>query len=118
MTGGEKYFLLKTFLIPTGDDPEQETPQTARRTEQARPQPPRQSATPPPSKPAATPVQVITDTQRQHLATIAHDAGWKNAEVKNLLVTRYGISSSQYIPVAQFDEIAKLLQAGVEVGAK
>jgi len=23
MTGGEKYFLLKTFLIPTGDDPEQ-----------------------------------------------------------------------------------------------
>jgi hypothetical protein len=24
MTGGEKYFLLKTFLIPTGDDPERE----------------------------------------------------------------------------------------------
>lgn len=23
MTGGEKYFLLKTFLMPTGDDPEQ-----------------------------------------------------------------------------------------------
>ncbi len=25
MTGGEKYFLLKTFLIPTGDDPELDT---------------------------------------------------------------------------------------------
>lgn len=25
MTGGEKYFLLKTFMIPTGDDPEQES---------------------------------------------------------------------------------------------
>lgn len=24
MTGGEKYFLLKTFLIPTGDDPERQ----------------------------------------------------------------------------------------------
>jgi hypothetical protein len=24
MTGGEKYFLLKTFLMPTGDDPERE----------------------------------------------------------------------------------------------
>jgi hypothetical protein len=24
MTGGEKYFLLKTFLMPTGDDPEQD----------------------------------------------------------------------------------------------
>lgn len=26
MTGGEKYFLLKTFLMPTGDDPEADTP--------------------------------------------------------------------------------------------
>ena len=25
ITGGEKYFLLKTFLMPTGDDPEQTT---------------------------------------------------------------------------------------------
>lgn len=25
MTGGEKYFLLKTFLMPTGDDPERES---------------------------------------------------------------------------------------------
>ena len=25
MTGGEKYFLLKTFLMPTGDDPEAHT---------------------------------------------------------------------------------------------
>jgi len=25
ITGGVKYFLLKTFMIPTGDDPEQET---------------------------------------------------------------------------------------------
>lgn len=24
MTGGEKYFLMKTFLMPTGDDPERE----------------------------------------------------------------------------------------------
>ena len=28
MTGAEKYFLLKTFLIPTGDDPEREDKQT------------------------------------------------------------------------------------------
>jgi hypothetical protein len=30
MTGGEKYFLLKTFLMPTGDDPERdESPRAA-----------------------------------------------------------------------------------------
>lgn len=30
MTGGEKYFLLKTFLIPTGDDPEAHTKESER----------------------------------------------------------------------------------------
>src|SRR5580765_2066061 len=29
MTGAEKYFLLKGFLIPTGDDPETEADETA-----------------------------------------------------------------------------------------
>lgn len=55
MTGGEKYFLLKTFLMPTGDDPEAtETPQQrpqARREPQrapARPVPP--AAMPPPAQ--------------------------------------------------------------------
>lgn len=49
MTGGEKYLLLKTFLIPTGDDPEQddkkpgatgytvEAPKAPRGTETTRP---------------------------------------------------------------------------------
>jgi hypothetical protein len=31
MTGGEKYFLLKTFLMPTGDDPEREDKDSQRR---------------------------------------------------------------------------------------
>ena len=29
MTGGEKYFLMKTFLIPTGDDPERDDKKAA-----------------------------------------------------------------------------------------
>jgi hypothetical protein len=35
MTGGEKYFLLKTFLIPTGDDPEAEGAEKPSQTRQA-----------------------------------------------------------------------------------
>lgn len=35
MTGGEKYFLLKTFLMPTGDDPEREDKETARQRDKA-----------------------------------------------------------------------------------
>lgn len=30
ITGALKYFLLKTFLVPTGDDPEQDTPKRGR----------------------------------------------------------------------------------------
>lgn len=40
ITGATKYFLLKTFLMPTGDDPEQETTQAKpQRTVKARPAP-------------------------------------------------------------------------------
>ena len=55
MTGGEKYFLLKTFLVPTGDDPEAgegegQQPPGNRATGQQRPPqapPKRQAPTPP-----------------------------------------------------------------------
>ena len=33
MTGAEKYFLLKTFLIPTGDDPEKDSKQPEKVTQ-------------------------------------------------------------------------------------
>jgi hypothetical protein len=55
MTGGEKYFLLKTFLIPTGDDPENESDGTATGARQTTrdPEPRRQAAATAPR--AATP---------------------------------------------------------------
>jgi hypothetical protein len=46
MTGGEKYFLLKTFMIPTGDDPEADTTKDEK--------PPRQQAQKPTTKTAPT----------------------------------------------------------------
>ena len=47
MTGGERYFLLKTFLIPTGDDPEvdEQQPKAARRAAPAATRGPRRSST-------------------------------------------------------------------------
>jgi hypothetical protein len=41
ITGGEKYFLLKTFLIPTGDDPEREDKDTKTSREKATAKPDR-----------------------------------------------------------------------------
>lgn len=49
MTGGEKYFLLKTFLIPTGDDPERDATAPARPLPARRPVP---VSTPAPAAPA------------------------------------------------------------------
>lgn len=68
MTGGEKYFLLKTFLIPTGDDPEQ-AEESKRPAERASAAPPRQMPTPTRSaasvvagKPAASDARATTVT--------------------------------------------------------
>lgn len=49
-TGAVKYFLLKTFLIATGDDPEHQDQQPQQR--QAQQQRPGASYTPPPERPA------------------------------------------------------------------
>jgi len=45
LTGATKYALLKLFLIPTGDDPEQDEKPQARQ-QQSRPPPPQQSQPP------------------------------------------------------------------------
>lgn len=59
MTGAAKYFLLKTFLMPTGDDPEAgegDAPQDQRQPLQRTPEPRRQEARPePPRQPAPPP---------------------------------------------------------------
>ena len=61
MTGGEKYFLLKTFLIPTGDDPEHT------------------AAAPATALPARQPVRVLRArargaARRARLSGVAHGA--------------------------------------------
>jgi hypothetical protein len=57
MTGGEKYFLLKTFLIPTGDDPEAESAESqktaSRRVNPDGGYPPIPKPLPPPPSPPA-----------------------------------------------------------------
>lgn len=67
-TGANKYFLMKTFMIPTGDDPEDEKPKTGSR------KPTPQSATSTPA-PASGAIKPATDAQ---LAKIKALLGEKN----------------------------------------
>ena len=91
MTGGEKYFLLKTFLMPTGDDPEAHDAPTAHVGPHA--------ATPPP-KPAQ---QLAADTKAQQLAAEINagiKAGHDAAQVKpaNKFQQKVQKTVSRYAP--------------------
>ncbi len=58
--------------------------------------------------------RTISVAQAARLFSIANASGWKEAEVKNLLVTRFGVSSSKHIPVTKYDAVIKAIEAGVE----
>jgi hypothetical protein len=126
MTGGEKYYMLKTFLIPTGDDPESDdtTHPQARANQRAAaerrpiPQAPVQrasQASAPPQPPQQ--IRYISDPQRKRLYAIASHAGWKDAEVKDYLKRKHGIETSAAIPMSKYEEICTALEAGAETGA-
>lgn len=105
MTGGEKYFLLKTFLIPTGDDPEGEAAVSPQR------QAPRKAA---PSKPTTPPKPAtITADQRTELADIASEHGWKPEDVTKLLKDTFGVDRSKEVPMHRFEALkAELRKKG------
>lgn len=125
MTGGEKYFLLKTFLIPTGDDPEDDGDKThpqaranqrAAAERNARANPPRE--VPRPSAPPQQQIRYISEPQRKRLYAIASNAGWKDTEVKSYLKRTLNIDSSAQIPVSRYDDVCKTLEAGVGTEAR
>lgn len=101
MTGGEKYFLLKTFLMPTGDDPEQDEPK------------PRQAAARASTSRRPTASLLITDAQREELRDAANKAGWPTPAILGML-KRHGFESSREVTVAKFNAIKAELLAGVE----
>lgn len=68
----------------------------------ARQQPPAQSAA------------AISDAQRKRFFAISKEHGWKDPEVKALLKRTIGVESSKQIPTHKYDEICKLLEAGVD----
>lgn len=129
MTGGEKYFLLKTFLIPTGDDPEQEGEQPPAGKRPAKPGLPTRPAAAAPSPAAAgtrPPVTVgnvtvsnvtvakISDAQRKRFYAVAKEHGWTKDEAAALIKRVLGVNSSADIPTHRYKEIVGILEAGVD----
>lgn len=127
MTGGEKYFLLKTFLMPTGDDPEaddpksRQQPRTAQRIAKAEDQ--RYQESPAHREVVQRAEQrkaqaaTITDAQRNELRDLATKAQWPSPVVQAML-KRHGFDNSRDITVGKFGAIKAELAAGLEQAAK
>jgi len=129
MTGAEKYFLLKTFMIPTGDDPEAATtppleipagraPST---TPSAPPQTPgwtsagavaRQVA---PTLPVLTPPldarNLISEPQRKRFFALAKQHGWPNNIAKRWLEAQ-GFATSYAITKDAYTDLCAALEQG------
>lgn len=73
MTGGEKYALMKTLLIPTGDDPERDD-ESDKGKAKGKKQEPKQEA-PPANKPADKDNKYVTEGQRKAIEAWLKEAG-------------------------------------------
>jgi hypothetical protein len=124
MTGGEKYFLLKTFLIPTGDDPEQEQRNDGR---SERGKQPRRPITMPSgarvdpetgeqiaAAPKTSAVAVIDAKQQQELIDTAKQAGWTKDALQAFVKDNYTAWSK--MPAADFETVRLKLRDGIDTG--
>ena len=113
MTGGEKTFLLKLFLIPTGDDPEAEDGQKpASRPAQRQAAPVTRPVTPESSS-----VRTISEGQQKRFFAISKEKAWQPADVKAMLKRVIGVEASAQIPIHRYDEVVKVLELGPQAAA-
>jgi hypothetical protein len=105
-TGAVKYMLMKTFLVSTGDDPEDEAP----KHKPAPPMPPQ-----PPTKPQG---HTITEGQAGRLYAAAAAKGWTHEQVKERLAKSVGkYTSALEIPSAGYDRIVGYFEGNKPEGA-
>ena len=106
ITGANKYWLFQTFMISTGDDPENEhsgQSQNKNKAQQAKPSKE--------SKPGC-----ISDGQKKRMFAIANQNGFNQAASKGLLKS-FGFESSDDVTKAKYDEVIQAFEKGVQGGA-
>jgi len=111
ITGGIKYVLNTNFLIPSGDDPENDdkdntkpatkTPYQKPVTQPAKTEPTQQ-----------TDKSLISEPQRKRLYAIGKSNGWKDEEMKELVAT-FGYEHSKDIKRDDYNKICEMLEKGI-----
>jgi hypothetical protein len=107
MSAAYKYAAFLAFCIPTeGDnDADATTHEPGARVQQQAPAQVSQA------RPAT-----ISEPQQKRFFAIAQQHGWNNGEVKAMLKRVVGVESSAQIPTQRYDEVCKLLAAGIDAG--
>lgn len=112
LTGATKYALMKSFLIPTGDDPEKETVQ---------------KPAPESAKPDEAPAQdeeqpalgMATKKQLNLIWKLARDIGWDADQLHAVMEDRYQVPSSKQLAKRDAsDLIDYLIQLQKGLGSK
>lgn len=93
-TGATKYFLMKTFLIPTGDDPEGDTSVDERNEgEQLKGE-----------------SKQLSQAQVKRLYAIAKSKGVDTASVKKAIMEDYKKTQAEDLTKQEYDELCKRLE--------
>lgn len=105
MTMASKYFLLRNFLIPTGDDPDEETPK--KRTQRGAPAP--RDSTPQAPPPLAG--GGITAEQNRKMYALANKLKIDAAFMRDAIHGRYSVGSSRDLKAEQASDLIQRLEA-------
>lgn len=114
ITGGNKFFCLKAFQIPTGDDPERDAqPKQKQPRQQRRPvtMPSGAKVDPETGEEIAPAPRPIDGEQQKALIATAKDAGWSKDELQRFVKDNYGAWSK--IPASDFETVKMKLSAGL-----
>jgi hypothetical protein len=116
LTGALKFFLMKAFLIPTGDDPEHDSKSDRQERKQRRPvtMPSGAKVDPETGEEIASTPRTIDGDQHKVLIATAKDAGWTKDELQRFVKDNYGAWSK--MPASDFDTVRVKLSSGVETG--
>jgi len=108
ITGGIKYVLNTNFLIPSGDDPENDDKtKTEPKKTQTTNNPPQ-----PEQKPAQVDKNIISEPQWRRYKAIGKNMGWKDEETKELIGT-FGYEHSKDIQRKDYNKIIEMLEKGI-----
>lgn len=109
LTGAVKYALMKTFLIPTGDDPEEETEEETADQEQSAPA--RAPAPAPVPQARATELERATQPQINHIFALARGLGWDNELLHEEIAQRYNKDSLRLLTKAEASDMIDYLRS-------